>query len=43
MPHALIVDDDTHAAEALAELVADNGFTTACADTLQGARDLLSV
>src|SRR6476661_1456169 len=42
MPHALIVDDDTHAAEALAELVADNGFTTACADSLQGARDLLS-
>ncbi len=41
MPHALIVDDDTHAAEALAELVADNGFTTACADSLQGARDLL--
>jgi two-component system, NtrC family, response regulator AtoC len=42
MPHALIVDDDTHAAEALAELVAENGFTTACADSLQGARDLLS-
>jgi len=42
MPHALIVDDDTHAAEALAELIADNGFTTACADSLQGARDLLS-
>ena len=42
MPHALIVDDDTHAAEALAELVADNGFTTAYADSLQGARDLLS-
>ena len=41
MPHALIVDDDTNAAEALAELVADNGFTTACADSLQGARDLL--
>ena len=42
MPHALIVDDDTHAAEALAELVAENGFTTACADSLQAARDLLS-
>ena len=42
MPHALIVDDDANAAEALAELVADNGFTTACADSLQSARDLLS-
>ena len=31
MPHALIVDDDTIASEALAELVADQGFTTACA------------
>ncbi|HWC45749.1 MAG TPA: response regulator, partial [Casimicrobiaceae bacterium] len=42
MPHALIVDDDAHAAEALAELVGDNGFTTAIADSLQAARDLLS-
>ncbi|MFI4888081.1 MAG: sigma-54-dependent transcriptional regulator [Burkholderiales bacterium] len=42
MPHALIVDDDARAAEALAELVADHGFTTACADSLQSARDLLS-
>jgi two-component system, NtrC family, response regulator HydG len=41
MPHALIVDDDANAAAALAELVADNGFTTARADSLQGARDLL--
>ena len=41
MPHALIVDDDTPAAEALAELVANNGFTTACADSLRGARDML--
>ena len=41
MPHALIVDDDTHAAEALAELVGGQGFTTACADSVQGARDLL--
>ena len=41
MPHALIVDDDSHAAEALAELVSDHGFTTACADSVQGARDLL--
>jgi two-component system response regulator AtoC len=42
MPHALIVDDDTNAAQALAALVADNGFTTSCADSLQSARDLLS-
>ena len=42
MPHALIVDDDTPAAEALAELVAGNGFTTACADSLRRARDLLA-
>src|SRR3954453_4276329 len=41
MPHALIVDDDTHAAEALAELVKDQGFTTACADSVESARDLL--
>ena len=41
MPHALIVDDDPHAAEALADLVADQGFTTATAGSLQGARDLL--
>ena len=41
MPHALIVDDDSHAAEALAELVRGQGFTTACADSLATARDLL--
>ena len=41
MPHALIVDDDTNAAEALAELVADQGFTTARADSVQAASDLL--
>ena len=42
MPHALIVDDDTIASDALAELVADQGFTTACADSVQAARDLLA-
>ena len=42
MPHALIVDDDPHGAESLAALVAENGFTTACADSLQSARDLLA-
>src|SRR6476659_9171514 len=42
MPHALIVDDDANAAAALAELVAENGFTTAWADSVQAARDLLA-
>ena len=42
MPHALIVDDDTIASEVLAELVADQGFTTACAGSVQAARDLLA-
>ena len=35
MPHALIVDDDTIASQALAELVADQGFTTARAETVK--------
>ena len=42
MPHALIVDDDMIASGALAELVADQGFTTVCADSVQAARDLLA-
>jgi len=41
MPHALIVDDDRNAAEALAELIANQGFSTACADSVEQARDLL--
>ncbi|HKU85000.1 MAG TPA: sigma-54 dependent transcriptional regulator [Casimicrobiaceae bacterium] len=41
MPHALIVDDDRTAAEALAELIANQGFTTACANSVEQARDLL--
>ena len=41
MPHALIVDDDRNAAEALAELIANQGFTTTCANTVEQARDLL--
>ena len=42
MPHALIVDDDRNAAEALAELIAKQGFSTACADSVERARDLLA-
>src|SRR5690349_16290136 len=38
MPHALVVDDDTHTLSGLAELVAREGFTVAAAATLQEAR-----
>ncbi|QJR11052.1 Regulatory protein AtoC [Usitatibacter rugosus] len=38
MPHALIVEDDEIAREALEELVRDAGFTTATAGTLRDAR-----
>ena len=38
MPHALIVEDDEIAREALDELVRDSGFTTATAGTLRDAR-----
>nr|MBA2689878.1 sigma-54-dependent Fis family transcriptional regulator [Burkholderiales bacterium] len=38
MPHALVVDDDANAAATLAELVANEGFTTAPANSLQEAR-----
>jgi two-component system, NtrC family, response regulator AtoC len=38
MSHALVVDDDANAAGALAELVANEGFTAATANTLQEAR-----
>src|SRR4051812_39137170 len=42
MPHALIIDDDAHSRDALAELVADEGFSTATAGTLEEARDSLT-
>ncbi len=38
MPHALVVDDDANAATALAELVANEGFTAATANSLLEAR-----
>src|SRR5689334_3256215 len=41
MPHALIIDDDESASTALAELVADEGFSTATAGSLAEARDRL--
>jgi DNA-binding NtrC family response regulator len=41
MPHALIVDDDPVALDSLAELVADEGFTTSTAGTLAEAREHL--
>ncbi len=41
MPHALIVDDDPLSLASLAELVADEGFTTSTAGTLAEAREHL--
>jgi DNA-binding NtrC family response regulator len=41
MPHALIIDDDTNACEALAELIAEQGFTTGTAASLADAREQL--
>ncbi len=38
MPHALLVDDDSDAAETLAMLIADEGFTVATAGSLHEAR-----
>jgi two-component system, NtrC family, response regulator AtoC len=43
MPHALVVDDDANAAAALAELVANEGFTAASANTLQEARSQMAL
>ena len=38
MPHALIVDDDADAAETMATLIANEGFTVATAGSLRDAR-----
>ena len=38
MPHALLVDDDSDAAETMAMLIANEGFTVATAGSLQDAR-----
>ena len=41
MPHALIIDDDETNSATLAEMIADEGFTTATASTLAVARERL--
>ena len=41
MPHALIIDDDETNSASLAEMIADEGFTTATATTLAEAREYL--
>ena len=43
MSHALIVDDNVDSAEALAQLVASEGFTVATANTLRDARRQLAL
>lgn len=43
MPHALIVDDDTTTVSFLAELVTDEGFTTATAGSLEEARTQMAL
>src|SRR5262245_36168986 len=42
MPHALIVEDDPNSLEALAELVAREGFTTSTAASLKDARGVMA-
>ena len=41
MPHALIIDDDETNRASLAEIIADEGFTTTTAPTLAAAREYL--
>ncbi len=41
MPHALVVDDDSHFLLPLAELVEREGFTTSVASSLKDARELI--
>jgi two-component system, NtrC family, response regulator AtoC len=41
MPHALIIDDDETNSASLAEIIADEGFTTSTAPTLSAAREHL--
>ena len=43
MGHALIVEDDTDAAEMMAALIASEGFTAATAHTLRDARRQLAM
>ena len=43
MPHVLIVDDDVNAASTLADLVLEEGFTTATANNLQEGRRQMAI
>ena len=43
MPHALLVDDDSDAAETMAMLIANEGFTVATAGSLRDARRQMSL
>ena len=43
MSHALVVDDDVNAASTLSELVANEGFTTSTANSLQEARRQMAI
>ncbi len=43
MSHALVVDDDVNAATILTELVANEGFTTSTANSLQEARRQMAI
>lgn len=43
MPHALIVEDEADAAEMMAALIADEGFTVATAGSLRDARRKMSL
>ena len=43
MPHVLIVDDDVNAASTLTELVANEGFTTSTANSLQEGRRQMAI
>ena len=43
MRHALVVDDDSDAAETLAMLIADEGCSVACAGSLHDARRQLAM
>jgi DNA-binding NtrC family response regulator len=43
VPHALLVDDDADAAETMAMLIANEGFTVATAGTLRDARRQLAL
>src|SRR5204863_2573042 len=43
MPHALVVDDDLDTADAMAALIANEGFTVATAGSLRDARKQMAL